>query len=88
MLNAPELDALEAVLDPVSRLLTLDVAAKLAVLKASPTVQSRIDELADKSTDGQLTDSEAREYDAYIRAIDFIGVLQAQARKLLTARGD
>ena len=85
MLQTPELSALDAMLDPVSRVLTPEVAAKLAALKADPAAQQRVDELADKSTAGQLSESEAREYDAYIRAIDFIGVLRAKARKVLSS---
>lgn len=83
MLETPELSALDAMLDPVGRVLTPEVAAKLAALKADPAAQQRVDELADKSTAGQLSEAEAREYDAFIRAIDFIGVLQAKARKVL-----
>ena len=47
---------------------------------ASPEVQARIDELAEKSTEGEITAEEQAEYDSYIHAIDFIAVLQAQAR--------
>ncbi len=84
MLETSELSVLDAMLEPVSRVLTTEVAAKLAALKADPAAQRRVDELADKSTAGQLTETEAREYDAFIQAIDFIGVLQAKARKVLT----
>jgi uncharacterized protein YnzC (UPF0291/DUF896 family) len=52
-------------------------------LRADPAVQERLDELADKSTEGTLTDDERAEYESYIHAIDFISVLQAQARRLL-----
>ena len=74
---------LARLLEPVGRSLTPDVARELVNLRADPTVQERLDELADKSTEGTLTDDERSEYETYIHAIDFISVLQAQARRLL-----
>ena len=74
---------LSKLLEPVGRSLTPDVARKLVTLRADPTVQERLDELADKSTEGILTDDEHSEYEAYIHAIDFISILQVQARRLL-----
>jgi uncharacterized protein YnzC (UPF0291/DUF896 family) len=74
---------LAKLLDPVGRSLTPDVARALVNLRADPAVQERLDELADKSTEGTLTDDERAEYESYIHAIDFISVLQAQARRLL-----
>ena len=55
----------------------------LVNLRADPAVQNRIDELADKCTEGTLSAVEQSEYETYMRAIDFIGVLQAQVRSLL-----
>ena len=42
-----------------------------------------IDELAEKSTEWQLSAAEEAEYDDYIEAIDIIGILQAKARSAL-----
>ena len=50
-------------------------------------MQARIDELAEKNTEGEITEEELAEYDSYIHAIDFIAVLQAQARLVLTKTG-
>ena len=46
-------------------------------------MQARLEELADKSTEGTLTDAEREEYEAYVSAIDFLTVLQAKARAML-----
>jgi hypothetical protein len=46
-------------------------------------VQARLDALAEKGNEGLLTPEETAEYDAYIRAMDMVAVLQQQARALL-----
>ena len=79
--------ALARLLEPVGRCLTPEVAKALVNLRADPAVQNRIDELADKCTEGTLSAVEQSEYETYMRAIDFIGVLQAQARSLLESNG-
>jgi hypothetical protein len=74
---------LDRLLDPVSRCLTPEVARQLVQLRADPELQKRMDTLADKSTEGQLTPEEYEEYETYVRASRFIAILQAKARKLL-----
>jgi hypothetical protein len=83
MVTAPETSALDRMLEPVSRCLTPEVAKQLVQLQADPETQTRIDELADKCTEGELTDAERAEYETYVRAIDFITILQLKARSLL-----
>jgi hypothetical protein len=53
--------------------------------RPAPELQERIDELAGKSTEGQLTDAERAEYEGYARANKFVAILQRQARHLLDA---
>jgi hypothetical protein len=86
MSQAQEAMVLDRLLDPVSRCLTPDVARRLVGLRAEPDVQARIDALAEKSTEGQLSQDERAEYEAYVRAVDFIAILQAKARRLLTSQ--
>lgn len=50
--------------------------------RADPKLQARIEELADKSTEGQLTEAEKAEYAGYVRANKFVAILQRQARQL------
>lgn len=78
---------LARLLEPVGRCLTPEVATALVNLRADPAVQTRIDELADKCTEGALSAVEQSEYETYMHAIDFIAVLQAQARSLLETNG-
>jgi uncharacterized protein YnzC (UPF0291/DUF896 family) len=62
-------------------------AFERAVLRfrAAPELQARIEELAGKSTEGQLTETEKAEYAGYVRANKFIAILQRQARQLIGA---
>ena len=47
-------------------------------------MQERIEELADKSTEGMLTPEERDEYEALVRVGNFVAILQAKARRLLS----
>ncbi len=76
-------EVLEELFDPVGECLTPEVASRLVALRAPPKVQARIDELADKCSDGTLAPEERAVYESYLRAINFIGVLQAKARRVL-----
>jgi hypothetical protein len=74
---------LDKMLEPVARCFTPAVAEQVAALRADPVIQTRIDELAAKCNEGELTPEEQREYDAYVESIDLIGLLQSKARALL-----
>jgi hypothetical protein len=74
---------LDRIFDPFGRVLTPESARRIADWRADDETQRRLDELGDKCNEGQLTDAEREEYDAYVRAIDFIAILQAKARSVL-----
>ena len=84
---APAIDqttvGLAKILDPVVACFTREVAQQVAALQAPPEIAERIAELAEKCNEGVLTPEETAEYDAYIRAMDLVAVLQHQARALL-----
>jgi len=80
-------DGLSRLLDPLAECFSPDVARKVAELQADPAVQARIDELAAKANEGQLTAAEDAEYEAYIRAMDIVAVLQKKAREVSQAEG-
>jgi hypothetical protein len=75
-------DGLARILAPVAECFTPEVAKKVAALRADPDLQDRIDELAEKCNEGSITPEETAEYDAYIRAMDVLAVLQNKARGL------
>jgi hypothetical protein len=74
---------LDRLFDPVTRCLTPEVARRLVELRADTELQKRVDMLAGKNTESQLTPEEREEYELYVRASRFIAILQAKARKLL-----
>ena len=78
--------ALDELLEPLGACLTAEVAERLANLRASESVQARMEELSRKSGDGTLSDSEREEFDALVSAGTFIAILQSKARRLLKDR--
>jgi hypothetical protein len=74
---------LERLLEPVSRSLNVEAARKLIRLKADAKTQARVDELARKCNEGELTPAERAEYERYVTAGTLIAILQAKARLLL-----
>jgi hypothetical protein len=87
MTSAQKTAVLDRMLDPVGRCLTPDAARQLIALRADPTDQARIDELADRCTEGQLSPDERAEYEFYIAANNVIAILQAKARSVLSGNG-
>jgi hypothetical protein len=85
MSNQTNSAVLDQVFDPIGDCLTPDVARRIAALRASPEVQQRLDEFADKSGEGTLSAEERSEYESWVRTINFLGVLQAKARKVVAA---
>jgi len=79
----PTIQGLATILDPVVACFTHEVAQRVVSLRVAPAVQARLDLLADKCNEGLLTADETAEYDAYIRAMEVLAVLQQQARTLL-----
>jgi hypothetical protein len=72
---------------PIFELLTPEQLQQLSQLQADPSLADRIQELAEKANEGNLTDSETAEYEAYIEANNLLAVLQAEARFRLTRTG-
>ena len=77
---------LDRAFEPLAECFTTEVAGRIAALRATPEVQNRIDELADKSSAGTLSIEERAEYEAWVRNINVIEVLQAKARKIVAAQ--
>ena len=75
---------LERMVEPVSRCLTPEVARQIVALRAEPELEQRVEQLACKADNGQLTEAERDEYESYVRASKFISILQSKARALLS----
>lgn len=74
---------LDRFLKPFSECLTPEVAQRIVNLQLDSQSQARIDELAAKANEGQLTDEERQEYEEFVEGIDLIGILKARARTVL-----
>jgi hypothetical protein len=77
---------LDRLVEPVVRTLTPEVAKAIAELRADPELQARMDELAEKSNEGELTPDERAEYETNIRFGNFLAIIQAKARRMLKPR--
>jgi hypothetical protein len=76
---------LDRILDPVSDCFTPQLARRLAELRADPVTQDRLDVLASKANEGEMTPEETAEYQQAVDAIDVLAILQAKARAYLRA---
>jgi hypothetical protein len=74
---------LDRMLDPVARALNMEAARSLLALRADPKLQQRVDELAEKCNQGDMSAQEREEYEQYILLNNLLGVLQAKAKQVL-----
>jgi hypothetical protein len=81
-----EIEAFERGIRPVLQLVLPDKAKAVAGFRGDVELESRIEVLAAKSTEGQLTEAEREEYAGYVRANKFVAILQRQARELIGSR--
>jgi hypothetical protein len=70
-------------LDPILEFFNFEQARALVGYRGDEALRARIEELARKSTEGELTDAELAEYEGYVQANKFVAILQAKAKKLL-----
>jgi hypothetical protein len=78
--------ALHQLLEPLSRSLNVEAARAIVGLRIDPSVQARIDELADRCSEGLLTEAERGEYEGFVEGVGLVNVLRAKARHALSAR--
>lgn len=67
---------------PLLRLVLLDKADAVLSFRPEAAIIERIEELAAKSTEGELSDEDRAEYEGYMRANNFTAVLRLHARRL------
>jgi hypothetical protein len=87
MNHAQETSVLDRMLDPLSRCFDGESARRVTEYRIDPTVQARVDILAERANEGLLTPEERAEYEAYINADDFIAILKLKARRYLDTNG-
>lgn len=80
-----EMAAFDRGIRPVMQIVLPEKLEAIIGFRADPELQARIEELAEKSTEGQLTETEKSEYAGYVRANKFVAILQRQARRLISS---
>ena len=78
-----ETAAFERGVRPLLRIVLPEKAEQVIHFRADPELRERIESLACKSTEGQLSEAERAEYAGYVRANKFVAILQRQARQLI-----
>ena len=82
MATSPEAAAFELGIRPLLQIVFPDKLDAILRFRPSTELQARIEELAEKSTEGGLSDVERAEYEGYVRANKFVAILQRQARRI------
>ena len=67
---------------PMLEIVLPEKADAVIAFQADPDLQARIEELARKSTEGELTEDERAEYAGYVRANKFVATLKRQAQQI------
>ncbi len=83
MRNSNVTAVLDQALEPIGGCLTARAAGKLLRLKLDKKTQARLDVLADKCTEGELSVEERAEYESAVLTLELVTLLQAEARAFL-----
>lgn len=75
-----ELPYLTQLLNPLQDCFTPEVARRIVALRADANVQSRLENLAVRNSEGTITPEDRSDYESLVSAGNLIAVLQAQAR--------
>ena len=86
MLPLMPASALELLMSPVTDCLDETSLRALVELRADPEAAERMSELAEKCNAGELSGTERAEYETCVMFGNFLGVLQAKARRKLRDR--
>jgi hypothetical protein len=78
-----EAEIFSRLIDPDNPSLTPEAARALLQLNFTAADHARMQELAGKSNEGELTVDERRELESYVFVGDVLGILKAKARRSL-----
>ena len=82
MATTSESLAFDRSIRPVMEIVLPENADAIISFRGDLELQTRIEELALKSTEGELTEDERAEYTGYVRANKFVAILKRQAKQL------
>jgi hypothetical protein len=77
-----EMAAFDRGVRPLLEMIMPDKAEAILSFRPPAKLQARIEELAQKSTEGELTEAEHAEYTGYVRANKFVAILRRKAREM------
>jgi hypothetical protein len=80
-----ETSAFDRSVRPLAETVFREKARAILAFEPAPELQARIEELAGKSTEGLLTETEREEYAGYVRANKFIAILRRLAHQMSDA---
>jgi hypothetical protein len=86
MVTTSESLAFDRGVRPMLEIVLPEKAEAIIGFRADPELQARIEELAQKSTEGELTEDERSEYAGYVRANKFVAILKRQAQQIANAQ--
>jgi hypothetical protein len=86
MATTSERTAFDRGVRPMLEIVLAEKADTVIGFQADPDLQATIQELARKSTEGELTEDERAEYAGYVRANKFIAILKRQAQQIANPR--
>jgi hypothetical protein len=72
---------------PLGDCLTPESARRLIALRPDPELEQRMDDMAGRHTEGQLTPAEEAEYGRLVSYATFVAILKSKARQLLAGAG-
>jgi hypothetical protein len=75
---------LDRYFDPITQVMTPELARKLIELRPDPVLSARVSELGEKSDAGMLTEEEYVEFKVLADAGTLVSLLKAKARRFLT----
>lgn len=86
----PETTAFDQGVSPLLHLVLPGRTDSVIDFQPDPSLQEQIEDLAEKSTEGELTAEEQAECTGYVRANKFVAILKRQVWRLnaATARSD
>jgi hypothetical protein len=74
--------AFERGVRPLAEIVFPEKSQAVLGFRPAPELQARIEELAAKSTEGELSEAERSEYEGYVRANKFVAILKRLALEI------
>lgn len=78
---------MDRVLDLLATSLNKEAARSILDIRIDPGIQARVDVLAERANEGDLTSEERDEYLSYVEAADLLAIFKLKAKRHLELNG-